>query len=97
MARTQALVPNKSSGPDHILWVEDLVSCIREGKEPVLSVEHAVHVLEIVERAAQSSLTGEILELESTFPGPPCRVAVPDVPIPYARPLEYHVLPTPVS
>lgn len=65
----QVEVPHdRSSGPDHILGVEHLVSCIREGKEPVPSVEHAIHVLEIVERGAQSSLTGEILELESTFP-----------------------------
>jgi predicted dehydrogenase len=67
----QVLVPHaRGAGPDHILGVEHLVDCIQGGKEPVLSVEHAIHVLEIIERAAQSSQEGRILDLENTFAPP---------------------------
>jgi hypothetical protein len=33
----------------------------------VLSVEHALHVVEIIEKAAQSSAQNQTLHVESTF------------------------------
>jgi predicted dehydrogenase len=57
----------RASGPDHLLGVEHLLDCIQHGREPVLSVEHALHVVEIIEKAAQSAVQGQTLALESTF------------------------------
>jgi predicted dehydrogenase len=57
----------RESGPDHLLGIEHLVDCIRSDLDPVLSVEHALHVVEIIEKAARSAAEGRTLELESTF------------------------------
>jgi predicted dehydrogenase len=57
----------RASGPDHHLGVEHLVDCIQNDMEPLLSVEHALHVVEIIEKAAQSAAQGRALELESTL------------------------------
>ena len=59
--------PGRRSGPDHHLGVEHLVDCILNEREPVLNLDHALHVVEIVERCAQSAATGRTLELTSTF------------------------------
>jgi predicted dehydrogenase len=40
------------------------------GKEPLINVEHALHVLEIIEGARRSGETGERVKLESTFKWP---------------------------
>lgn len=40
------------------------------GKEPLINVEHALHVLEIIEAARNSQRTGKRIELESTFKWP---------------------------
>jgi hypothetical protein len=38
-----------------------------EDRQPVLSAEHALHVVEIIEKAAQSSREGRAFPIESTF------------------------------
>ena len=38
--------------------------------EPLINVEHALHVLEIIEAARASSSTGKKIILKSTFPWP---------------------------
>ena len=43
------------------------VECIREGKQPIASGEHAAHVIEIIERGYRAAQTGQTQELESTF------------------------------
>jgi predicted dehydrogenase len=43
---------------------------IIKGTEPRINVEHALHVLEIIEAARKSSATGMKIKLESTFPFP---------------------------
>ena len=43
---------------------------IVKGTEPRINVEHALHVLEIIEGARKSSATGMKIKLESTFPWP---------------------------
>ncbi len=64
----QISVPHdRAGGPDHVLGVEHLVDCVRTGKPPVLSVDHAIHVLEIVESAERSAAIGRALELSTTF------------------------------
>lgn len=57
----------RAAGPDHHLGIEHLVDCIEQNREPVLSVAHALHVIEIIEKAAQSAVQGQTLSLESTF------------------------------
>ena len=57
----------RQGGPDHLLGIEHLVDCVQNGKEPVLTAEHAIHVVEIVEKAAQSAREGRTLPLETAF------------------------------
>jgi predicted dehydrogenase len=57
----------RKSGPDHHLGIEHLVACIERNQEPILSIEHAIHVIEIIEKAALSAAQGKTLALESTF------------------------------
>jgi predicted dehydrogenase len=40
------------------------------GKEPLIAVEHALHVLEIIEAARASGSSGKKIELQSTFKWP---------------------------
>lgn len=49
--------------PDVAHWVE----CATQGKKPILSAEHARHVVEIMEKAVISSQTGQAQALTSTF------------------------------
>jgi predicted dehydrogenase len=49
--------------PDIAHWAE----CILQGKKPILSSEHARHVVEIMEKAVSASLTGQAQELTTTF------------------------------
>ncbi len=55
----------RASGPDHLLGIEHLVDCVQTGREPILSAQHAIHVLEILETAARSSDEGRTLPVES--------------------------------
>jgi predicted dehydrogenase len=57
----------RTSGPDHHLGVEHLVDCIQNNIEPILSAQHALHVVEIIEKAAQAAQEGKTLKLESSF------------------------------
>jgi len=43
---------------------------LMKGIEPRINVEHALHVLEIIEAARKSSATGMKIKLKSTFPWP---------------------------
>jgi predicted dehydrogenase len=57
----------RKAGPDHHLGIEHLVDCIEHDRQPLLSIDHALHVVEIIEKAAQSAAEGRALEIESTF------------------------------
>jgi predicted dehydrogenase len=57
----------RASGPDHHLGIEHLVDCIQHKIQPVLSIEHALHVIEIIEKAAQSASQHRALPLQTTF------------------------------
>jgi predicted dehydrogenase len=50
--------------------VEHLVDCVREGRAPLLSAEHARHALEIMIMALESARTGQAIELRTTFEQP---------------------------
>jgi predicted dehydrogenase len=54
--------PN-APAPDVAHWAE----CVVQGKKPLLSAEHARHVVEIMEKAVVACQTGQAQELTSTF------------------------------
>ena len=47
-----------------------LVECIRKGERPLVTPEHALHVLEIILKAQQSGREGRAMAVESTFAPP---------------------------
>ncbi len=49
------------------ILVDHLVDCVREGKRPVLSAEHARHALEIMLKVEESAASGCALDLTTTF------------------------------
>ena len=51
------------SGPDHVLGIEHLVDCVEHGRAPIADIEHAIHVIGIIEAARQSSLGGQHVDL----------------------------------
>jgi len=57
----------RTAGPDHHLGVEHLVECIQHDQEPRLSAAHALHVVEIIEKAALSAQTGCVQPLDTVY------------------------------
>ncbi|MEN6478275.1 MAG: Gfo/Idh/MocA family oxidoreductase [Anaerolineales bacterium] len=55
--------------PEHHVYsdIMHLVDCIRNNKQPVVTAEHARHVIEIIEAGYRSSETGRAIELTTTF------------------------------
>jgi len=53
----------RAGGPDHILGVEHLVNCLQNHTSPVLSIEHATHVVEIIERAGIAAAQGQTMNM----------------------------------
>ena len=47
--------------------VKDLISALEEDREPVLTPQHALHVIEIMEKAYISAREGRAIDLETTF------------------------------
>ncbi|MGH2458048.1 MAG: Gfo/Idh/MocA family protein [Chloroflexota bacterium] len=58
-------VSGQSQGPAPD--VADWAACIEQGRKPILSAEHARHVVEIMEKAVTASETGQAQELTTTF------------------------------
>ncbi len=50
--------------------IRHLVECIETGTRPLVTPEHAYHVLEIMLKSMESGRTGRALEIESTFTPP---------------------------
>jgi predicted dehydrogenase len=65
----QVMLPltGRTHGPDHHLGIEHLVDCIQNQTHPLLSIDHALHVVEILEQAVASSREGRTMTLRSTF------------------------------
>jgi predicted dehydrogenase len=63
--RSEAVPHDRSAGPDHVLGVEHLADCIDEGLEPVASVAHAQHVIEVLEAAVLSAREGRSVAVVS--------------------------------
>ena len=64
---SHAVAHARSGGPDHLLGVEHLVECLCSGARPIPNIDHAIHVVEIMEAAANSATTGRANNVESTF------------------------------
>ncbi len=63
----------KSTDRGTYVWQEGasvICECLSTGKEPLINVEHALHVLEIIEAARASQNTRRRIELKSTFKWP---------------------------
>lgn len=57
----------RAAGPDHHLGIEHLVDIIQNQAKPLLTGEHALHVIEVIEKAAQSAREGRTLSIEHSF------------------------------
>jgi len=53
----------RAQGPDHLLGVEHLVDCITSGTPPILSLQQAIHVLEVIKGAERSAASGYTQQL----------------------------------
>lgn len=51
----------------NVCMVEHLAECLRDGRKPTLSAEHARHTLEIMLKALESARTGQAIPLETSF------------------------------
>lgn len=58
---------SRTAGPDHHLGIEHLVHCIRTGASPLLGIEQAIHVIDILEQAAHSAQSGAARTLQHSF------------------------------
>jgi len=54
----------RGGGPDHLLGVEHLVRCVIENRQPDVSIEHAIHCLEILHASRESATTGRAVDLD---------------------------------
>jgi predicted dehydrogenase len=76
--RTMPVAHVRQEGPDHVLGVAHLVDCIEQETQPVLSVEHAAHVLDVLFAAQRSAQHGGTMTVESSFPFP-CALTAKEV------------------
>jgi predicted dehydrogenase len=59
--------------PGDYVWQQGaslVAECLATGKEPLMTPEHALHVVEVMEAARESQATGRRVELKSTFNWP---------------------------
>jgi predicted dehydrogenase len=69
----------RAAGPDHLLGVEHLVDCIERSEAPTLSVDHARHVIDVLEAAQSSAASGCTARVSSSFgPAPQEELCVDD-------------------
>jgi len=63
------ITPLENKNPNWTLanGVLHLAECIREDKKPVISAEHARHVIEIMIMACESAKSGQAKNLTTTF------------------------------
>ncbi len=58
---------------ENFQWQEGasvIAECLATGKEPIINVEHSLHVLEIIEAARESQKIGKRVQLQSKFKYP---------------------------
>jgi predicted dehydrogenase len=62
-----------ATDPGSYVWQQGaavISESLAEGLEPLINVEHSLHILEIIEAARESQQTGKRIQLVSTFPYP---------------------------
>lgn len=62
--------PELKMKPSLVHTVVDLLhmaDCVREKKKPLITGEHAAHVIEIIEKGYESARLGQAVQLETTF------------------------------
>ncbi len=57
-------------GPDHVLGIAHLVDCVETGRAPVVGIEHARHVIDVLEAARTSLAERRTVLVSSSFPRP---------------------------
>ena len=62
-----AVQHERQKGPDHLLGVEHLVDCIEQGRNPLPNIDHAIHVLEVIEAAGRSAKNGRRIQLKTAI------------------------------
>jgi predicted dehydrogenase len=60
--------PETSPGWSYVSGIDHLVECIRAGKRPLITPEHAYHVLEVLLKAKEAARSGITQTVESAFP-----------------------------
>jgi len=74
MATTDHEEPQRfSTDPGSYVWQQGasvISESLAEGFEPLINVEHSLHILEIIEAARESQKNGKRIPLESKFPYP---------------------------
>lgn len=63
-----SVAAQRAEGPDHILGVQHLVECVRDQREPLVSMDHAIHMLDVLAAAEESSSTGAAVRPGTKFP-----------------------------
>jgi predicted dehydrogenase len=61
------------SDPEDYVWQQGatvIAKSMLDGVEPLINVQHALHVLEIIEAARKSGVTGQRIKLQSVFKWP---------------------------
>jgi predicted dehydrogenase len=61
--RSHPVPHERAGGPDHLLGVAHLVECLTTGRRPIASIDHAIHVVEIMDAAARSAAEGQVAEV----------------------------------
>ena len=65
--RSEVVPHERSAGPDHVLGVEHLADCVDGGHDPILSIDHARHVIDVLEAATLSAAERRSVAVESDF------------------------------
>jgi predicted dehydrogenase len=65
--RSEVVPHERSAGPDHVLGIEHLADCVDEAVDPIPSVAHARHVIEVLEAAALSAVERRSVAVDSDF------------------------------
>jgi predicted dehydrogenase len=61
---TELVVPaERATGPDHILGVRHFVRCVGGRERPLLTADHAAHVLDVIEAARLSNAEGRVVDV----------------------------------
>jgi predicted dehydrogenase len=63
----EMVIHDREGGPDHILGVRHLAECVLGRTRPVLTADHAVHVIDVLDAAQLSARDGCAVDVTSVF------------------------------